>query len=98
MPDEYTLDQFFNSNAVGRRIVVPAYQRNFSWGKPHIEAMLRDILKDTKYRRTEKSSYGIVIGCKNNNQELEVVDGQQRLATFQLILFCGNLKGFYPQE
>nr|AIE95403.1 hypothetical protein [uncultured marine group II/III euryarchaeote AD1000_65_H04] len=89
MPKDYSLEKLFNSDEIGKRITIPAYQRNFSWKKPQITAMMKDILKDTTYRRNEKSSYGIVIGCKNqDNGNFEIVDGQQRLATFQLILFC----------
>lgn len=64
---------------------IPRYQREYTWGKPHWESLFDDLLEnDPGY------FLGSII-CINQStdthtvQELEVVDGQQRLTTISLL-------------
>lgn len=70
--------------------MIPAYQRGFKWtstgGDSHVEVLLRDL-----YSAFEKGNanryYLQFLTLKEKNDQLEVIDGQQRLTTLT-ILFC----------
>ena len=66
------------------RLKVPPYQRDYAWTSAEVSAYLQDI---TLSIQTDAPQYflGTVVTIKRGNDELEVVDGQQRLATTALI-------------
>lgn len=76
-------DLFNNSN----KIIVPAYQRAYAWEEKQLKQFISDILeiKDKDYY------YGHFILEENQEQEFEVIDGQQRLTTFILFLMICDL-------
>lgn len=64
---------------------IPAYQRGYRWGKSHVDKLLKDI--DEKRRLGSSTNYflqPIVLKKKDENQ-FELVDGQQRLTTLWMI-------------
>ncbi len=67
------------------RYEVPAYQRPYSWEEEHTEDLLRDI--EEAYENGDKEYFiGAVITIERElNKRYEVVDGQQRLTTLNLI-------------
>ncbi|KAA6305757.1 hypothetical protein EZS27_042590, partial [termite gut metagenome] len=73
---------------------IPAYQRGYRWSDTQITQLLEDIWQFAKnpplYEQgTEKPFYclqPIVVKKHENNDEWEVIDGQQRLTTLYLIL------------
>lgn len=73
------------------RMVVPAYQRGYSWEKKHVETFWRDL---TNFRRESALKNGpdryflgpIVVIERKEKREIEVLDGQQRLATATALL------------
>ena len=77
--------------------VVPKYQREYTWSRPHWEALFDDL---------QENSPGYFLGsliCINQSrdalsvQELEVVDGQQRLTTLSL-LFAATYRALKARE
>ena len=70
-----------------KRVRVPFYQRSYAWRRPHVETLLNDIRRAIEH---PKPYYflGSIVGCKTANypDEVEVVDGQQRLATVTMLL------------
>lgn len=75
---------------------IPSYQRGYRWTKKEVEEMLNDI-NDFKPRQIDeydnKTWYclqPIVIRFREDNNEYEVIDGQQRLTTLYLILHYLN--------
>lgn len=73
--------------------VVPEYQRDYSWKVEHVEELWDDIWKSWY---SGKSDYfmGPIVLCKGGvTREYEVVDGQQRLATFAIL--CSVISGVY---
>lgn len=66
------------------RLQVPANQRNYAWG----EAQVRQLLEDLSRAQHDGESYflGTVVTIGRDSNVLEVVDGQQRLATTTLLL------------
>ena len=80
-----------------RRYLIPLYQRQYSWREtPHISLLWEDIERAVKKIEVDRSSLiphfmgAIVISqvktFGKQVQAFEVIDGQQRLTTFQLLL------------
>ena len=72
---------------------VPVYQRPYSWDKEQVEVLLDDIMEaynsDSKYEGYYTGN--IIIHDKNEKidgliQKYDIIDGQQRITTFALIL------------
>ncbi len=64
---------------------VPAYQRSFSWSKTEISELWDDI-QSVIYGRDDNYFLGSMVFIHKADDSLEVVDGQQRLATISLYL------------
>lgn len=68
-----------------RTIVVPAYQRPYSWTDEQIADLLRD-LSDAIRDKDAEYFLGTIVLTKNNEGTHFVIDGQQRLATVSIII------------
>lgn len=86
--NHYTIaDLFKEGNNV--RYVIPKFQREYIWAKENWEVMFDDMIEGNG----EGNFIGSILCIKNEDaatlgmRDLEVVDGQQRLATISL-LFC----------
>lgn len=75
--------------------IIPSYQRGYRWGEKEVTDLLNDIsdfspkeIKDSD----EKTWYCLqpLVIRKRENNEFEVIDGQQRLTTIYLILYYLN--------
>lgn len=72
------------------RLVIPSYQRPYKWTGKNITTLIQDIqqsIKDQKSYPGFRYRIGTVILHKNEN-ELEVVDGQQRILSLLLLKYC----------
>lgn len=73
--------------------IIPAYQRGYKWGSTggnsQIEVLLRDLF--SAYDTKRKRFYLQFITVKENENELEVIDGQQRLTTITILFTVLNL-------
>jgi uncharacterized protein with ParB-like and HNH nuclease domain len=87
--------------------VVPDFQRPYSWNEEQIEELWEDIYNafDSNRNREEKEQYfmGSVIllktkdkKTKDNISKYEIIDGQQRLVTFTILLAL--LRDYYWDE
>lgn len=67
------------------RYEIPSYQRPYSWGPEHVQDLLQDI--EEAYDNKDKEYFiGSLITIERKPKEIfEVVDGQQRLTTLNLI-------------
>ena len=68
-----------------RLLRVPVYQRSFSWTKSEIADLLDD-LQNVISEAHESYFLGSMVFVQKPDNSLEVVDGQQRLATISLFL------------
>jgi len=68
-----------------RFLQVPAYQRCFSWTKSEVSDLWDD-LQGILYGEEENYFLGSMVFISKSDGSLEVVDGQQRLATVSLLL------------
>lgn len=81
---KYTPSDIFNPDK-DVRFIIPKYQREYTWGRDNWDAILDDIIENP-----EGHFIGSII-CINKSgdtfdtQDLELVDGQQRLTTLTLL-------------
>lgn len=73
--------------------IIPDYQRPYAWGEEECLTLWEDIFEfaipDGKYdefSKDEEYYLGPIVTFKNNDDKLEVIDGQQRLTTLMLLL------------
>lgn len=91
--DKKTMLSFFNKDKV-KRIVIPVYQRTYSWDKDDVERLLDDIIHCAKEETKRSHFFGTLFveeekgkeGEERRNQILYIVDGQQRILTISIIL------------
>lgn len=88
--EELNIDQiYFNDNP---HIIyqIPIYQRNYAWEDTEINTLVKDILDSVD----KKAVYyiGTLVTYKRGENIYEVIDGQQRLTTINLILNALNIK------
>jgi uncharacterized protein with ParB-like and HNH nuclease domain len=67
-----------------RKYIIPDYQRPYNWGIDECEAMWNDIIENSDY--SNEYYFGTIVTFKNEQNNLEIIDGQQRLTSFLLLL------------
>ena len=65
-------------------LTIPDYQRPYEWDKSNVYVLLEDIMNN--YEESMAINIGTIILYKNNDNEYEIVDGQQRIITLSLLL------------
>ena len=78
----FSLDEFF-----AKSYMVPAYQRNYSWGGQEVRQLVLDL---HEFFQDSKSPYYllgdvIVVESRSPDYDLEIIDGQQRITTLMII-------------
>lgn len=64
---------------------IPPYQRPYSWKKENVQQLLEDVWEAYKSNDKEYFIGSLITIEKEKNQRYDVVDGQQRLTTLNLI-------------
>jgi len=64
---------------------VPIYQRNYAWEKDEIFALIQDVY-DAYTAKNQTYFIGTLVTFNKGDQVYEVIDGQQRLTTINLVL------------
>ena len=84
----------------GQKFIIPEYQRPYAWDFEKCETLWKDLTSffdDTKGDEYDKREYflGTIVVCKQKDNEIEVVDGQQRITSLFLLLrsFYKKLEG-----
>lgn len=80
---ESTLLEFFYGT---EPIIIPVYQRNYTWGVPDCKQLLDDILaiiEDSK----KTHFIGSVVHVKHSDGNI-IIDGQQRITTLSILLLA----------
>ena len=68
-----------------QRLVIPDYQRAYEWKEEHVKHLLNDTYEAfLKHSDRDYLLGHLILVLKNNN--LEIVDGQQRLVTLAILL------------
>lgn len=76
------------------KYIIPIYQRNYAWGYDEISSLLQDIKNACEKTKEQDKNYyiGSLVFYRRENSNFEVIDGQQRLTTFTLIMhYLGKL-------
>lgn len=66
-------------------LAVPRFQREYSWTEDEVDKLLRDF---TRAQRKGPESYFLGSIVLASGSPIEVIDGQQRLATSSILLAC----------
>ena len=68
---------------------IPLYQRRYGWDKTSWEVLWQNILDQARGESSENTEHftGPIVTREKQQHRFEVIDGQQRLMTFQII-FC----------
>lgn len=79
------LREIINSNEYYN---IPDYQRPYSWNQEQVDTLLSDLLEDYQGENTNHYFCGSIVLVKPTNQRdrYDIIDGQQRLTTFMLLL------------
>jgi len=82
-----TLKDFVTRSEI-ERINIPIYQRAYSWEYKHVEDFLNDL--DHHLKSPDENEYQflgmmVYVFKENNEKEIEIIDGQQRLTTYYLM-------------
>lgn len=75
---DYTLETYFLNY---EKIIIPLYQRGYSWEDKNMEVFIKDIYNNGNY-------YIGNIMTLPHNKSIELIDGQQRIISSFLILCC----------
>lgn len=83
---EQSITEIYNGNQVTYE--VPIYQRNYAWEDDEITALIQDVYDAYLQNRSKKGTYfiGTLVSYHKGDQVYEVIDGQQRLTTINLVL------------
>lgn len=89
--EQKTIGELFKKPNV--QFLVPDYQRNYSWTIDHCRTLWNDIYSfafpngnSESFDEKEKYFLGTIITFHNEDGKDEIIDGQQRLITFLLLL------------
>jgi predicted nucleic acid-binding protein len=83
------------------KLEVPPFQRGFSWEKKHVETFRKDVsvfrAESSVAGGPDKYFLGPIVVLHKSKEAIELLDGQQRLATSTILLcairdICRNLK------
>jgi len=80
---EQSIDEIYNGNQVTYE--VPIYQRNYAWQDYEISALIQDVY-DAFLQGKNTYFIGTLVSYHKGDQVYEVIDGQQRLTTINLVL------------
>jgi hypothetical protein len=70
-------------------IIVPDWQRNYSWKREHVETFWNDLIHFMETMSLERPEYflgSVVIVREQATEQLLLLDGQQRLATSAILI------------
>ena len=80
-----------------RHYAVPPFQREYSWTIENIEEFMSDLIKHMNGDHMQHYFFGTIFVCENDsdNDEMIVLDGQQRLATS--IIFLSVIRDIFKE-
>lgn len=89
--DQKNIRLLFENNKAD--FLIPDYQRPYAWTDEECQTLWEDIFSFaipdgdySKFNSDDEYYLGPIVTFKNNNNKLEVIDGQQRLTTLMLLL------------
>lgn len=85
---ETIFELFGNSNMQGKKFIIPDYQRPYKWDIEKCETLWNDIENFAKTEPEANDVYflGTIVSYENSQKNPEIIDGQQRITSFMLLL------------
>lgn len=80
------IEDLFNKN-----LTLPSYQRPYSWSVKSTNTLFIDTY-DAFKNKLEEYRLGSIILHKDERDSYNIVDGQQRLTTLSILLYCLNIQ------
>ena len=74
-------------NTSQRRLIIPVYQRNYDWKKANCEQLYNDLVEVVRQGK-QTHFFGSIVSNALGRDEIELIDGQQRITTVSLILIA----------
>ena len=74
-------------SASQRRLIIPVYQRNYDWKKANCEQLYNDLVEVVRQGK-QTHFFGSIVSNALGRDEIELIDGQQRITTVSLILIA----------
>jgi uncharacterized protein with ParB-like and HNH nuclease domain len=69
-----------------RNLTVPIYQRSYAWEEKHVLEFFNDLASAIGHKSPEYFLGSVVVTQKKSTSSVDVVDGQQRIATTMMVL------------
>lgn len=85
-PEAASILSIFNGS---QKVIVPKYQRNFTWGRNEAQELIEDIKS-----KSADTNFNLFLGtvifdvANSKERQISVIDGQQRLTTSSLLLIA----------
>ena len=76
------------SEMQNKKFVIPDYQRPYKWNIEKCETLWNDIENFAQTDAKKEADYflGTIVSYENNTKNQEIIDGQQRITSFMLLL------------
>ncbi|BCC32534.1 DUF262 domain-containing protein [Bacillus cereus] len=68
------------------KFVIPEYQRPYAWTDEQIQTLFDDLVEYTENNNESTYFLGTIVSYENENDEQEIIDGQQRITSLFLLL------------
>ncbi|WP_226528159.1 DUF262 domain-containing protein [Metabacillus niabensis] len=68
------------------RFIIPEYQRPYAWSDEQIQTLFDDLVEYTENNNESTYFLGTIVSYENENDEQEIIDGQQRITSLFLLL------------
>lgn len=96
--DQKTVKDLFSAKKT--KFLIPDYQRPYAWGEDECQTLWEDLFNfsfpekncDTFDSDSDEYFLGPIVTFKNDDGDMEIIDGQQRLTTLML-----SLRAFYDK-
>lgn len=69
-----------------KKFIIPEYQRPYAWSDEQIQVLFDDLVEYTINDSESTYFLGTIVAYGNDDQEQEIIDGQQRITTLFLLL------------
>lgn len=89
------------SDMQGKKFIIPDFQRPYKWDKEKCETLWNDIVNFFENDSANADYFlGTIVTAENEDKNPEVIDGQQRLTSFFLLLraFYKKLEGMTEDD
>ncbi|WP_257993811.1 DUF262 domain-containing protein [Bacillus amyloliquefaciens] len=68
------------------KFIIPEYQRPYAWSDEQVQTLFDDLVEYTKNENESTYFLGTIVSYENENNEQEIIDGQQRITSLFLLL------------